>query len=266
MATPGSVLDSLSPILAVGLSGAAPVSRLLWDGMRAVGLDVDPVGPVLLALAALAATGWRSWNTTARVCGVGVVVFLLTVLGMSTVQFVRSPMAVVFGILVTPLLAVLVGRGSVARAAISGGALALVLLAGVPETLTEMRARDPEASLVRFAATWHDWDEIRGDGAISVWPPYAYGGLHLYLTHRHDQDAPARRPVPHRALLRARRRHLPAAAGPGGARAARTGSGLPGARGGHARRVRGGRARLGLARVALPVTQGPVSPPKESPV
>ncbi len=177
VATPGSLTDSFSPILAMGMTGPAWLRAPLQDLT-----EVDPAAAlmVLLTLLGVASTRTRA----SAVLSVGWLSLLISLVALSTVQFVRSPMAVVLGVFVAPLLANLVGRVSVsARPVVAGGLLSL-LAPGLITSLQRLRERDPEASLARFAATWHDWDDARGDGAISVWPPYAYGGMHLYLTHQ----------------------------------------------------------------------------------
>ncbi len=185
--TPDSVWQSLSPILALGLPGYPPLTGALHGGARGIGVELpDAMAAVVALLALLSIAAWPRQNPTARLLILGMVALLLAIFGMSTVQFVRSPVAVMLLGFLAPLLATLVALIPTAPGRLLTAALlALLLGADLHRRHPDLRSRDPEASLVRFASTWHDWDEARGDLPILLWPTYAFSGLHLYLTQEH---------------------------------------------------------------------------------
>lgn len=182
VATPGTLMDSLWGIASAALQPPTPIGP--FDART--GPPAFLLLSVVLAVVALAAPAARRTRLTAIL---GVFAVFGSVLALSPVQFVRSPVGLHLLVFLLPTLAALptLLPHAFARAL---AALLLVHLTfgGIPDVVGE-RVR-PDDAARDFAPRWHDWDAVRAGRPVALHPGYANVLMHFYLKREHVMYAP----------------------------------------------------------------------------
>jgi hypothetical protein len=194
VATPGSLWDSLGPIVSGGFPamwGSREQVKAVFDWMPAGSAWIEHPGALVASVSLLAAlVAWRRLSVTARICAVALVALLVAILAMSMVQFVRSPVGYMWWCFSLPLLASLVAlpRTEVVRMLLASTLVGL-LSGGLPSELRRRFDEAPEHTLKSISTRWRDFDTWRDGGDIWVHPGSSYSGLHIYLTGKHVRKA-----------------------------------------------------------------------------
>lgn len=181
-----------------------PSRPALWTWTKAAtegtGFATGPMGRFHLsaALVALTLLGalfvWQRLSATERGLTVYAGALLASVVLLSPIQYVRSPVVTMWLVPVAPLLASLprhlpgVGLPRVVPALIL-----LAVMSDVPERLGAVRERSPADSLRDFAQRWRSYDALRDGRPIHSFPEYTLSGLYFYLKGQHiraDGDPP----------------------------------------------------------------------------
>lgn len=178
-------LDNLPPILSAGFQGAPGLQEMA----TALGPGPWSDWPLALPFAAAVAAGglaWRRLTPTARVCLLSAGALAAAATGVGLVQFVRSPVGLMWLTFAAPCLGagVAVARSAAGRVACAT-LLGLLWLPGLPHTLAAWDGASPEAAFQDAVTHWRQWDGPRGDGAIFLAQGYAFTGLHLAMTGLH---------------------------------------------------------------------------------
>ena len=181
VATPGSLWDSLGPIVSGGFPAmwGSREQLTVFDWMPAGSAWIEhPGAGGGVPLAALVA--WRRLAVTARICAVALVALLVAILAMSMVQFVRSPVGYMWWCFSLPLLASLVAlpRTEVVRMLLASTLVGL-LIGGLPSELRRRFDEAPEHTLKSISTRWRDFDAWRDGGDIWVHPGSSYSNLRL---------------------------------------------------------------------------------------
>lgn len=115
----------------------------------------------------------------------------------SQVQYVRSPVSALLVVLVAPLVAsaaapltwrLLRGPATAAAAALVGFSF--------PSTADRSAGVSVYAALPDFLHRVHDFDAVRGDAPITVWPTWTFIGTHFFLTGTHIRAREGEVPPP----------------------------------------------------------------------
>lgn len=143
---------------------------------------------VLLLLGAVL---WRSLPTTARLAWGGFVGLYLGIGAMAQAQYVRPNTVLFFVTLAAPLFPALVAR--VPR---RGLRIVALLALGVwfgatlPKVLAKQRrVWDAEAAGPTFAATWHGYDQVRGERPVIIHPRHRTWTTYFHLAHDHPRTS-----------------------------------------------------------------------------
>jgi hypothetical protein len=183
VATPGSLLEGLGPILSGSLEPVPGLPPGLPDWREHRG------AAYLAGLVAITPLAWRWLPPTARLTTLASGALFVSVLGMGLVQFVRSPVGGMWLVVALPTIGGLFG---LVRHPWRAGGLAVgvgvLLAAGIPQVLERKHGYTPETVLLQLSTTWHDYDRMRRDGDLFLYPGSAWTGMHLYLTGNHVRD------------------------------------------------------------------------------
>lgn len=195
VAMKGALSDTLLLMLSLDLQGVPALSGRLfgWLRLRPDLTDHALQATITSGLLLASVLRARPLSTAARTLVGALVGVLLGVLGFSTVQYVRSPVALYVAVSAIPLLAASLGLAR-SRAGVALAALALVLGLGpaLVRGLADLSSPWPEDSAPDFVASFHTHDAARGDRPVFVTPRHALNGVFVAFAARQLMDAPER--------------------------------------------------------------------------
>lgn len=178
-----SMVTTLTRMLALHVQTDRQLFGPLWNALPALRpTDADYV-PTALAVAGLVLLSLRGEAPPLRrLLAAGVLGFLVAVLMSSRVQLVRSPVVLALLVIVAPLVAgALRGRWQV-----PGTLLAVALVgASFPRSAWRSATTSVYDALPTFLAAVHQYDDVRGDAPVTLWPPWTWVGAGFYLTGEH---------------------------------------------------------------------------------
>lgn len=195
VAMKGALSDTLLLMLSLDLQGgSALASRVFgWLRLRPDLTDHALQAAITSALVAVSVLRARPLTVAARVLLGALMGVLVGVLGFSTVQYVRSPVALYVAVSAIPLVAAWVGLArSGAGAALAALAITVGLGPALARGLADLSAPWPEDSAPDFAATFREHDAVRADRPVYVTPRHALNGLFVAFAGRQLMDAPER--------------------------------------------------------------------------
>jgi hypothetical protein len=178
----------LKPILALG-QNINPVVGTLLRSQDPAGPPPDLQGPLAVSILAFLAAHlllWPRLDLTRRWLVWGAISLLITVVLLSQVQLVRSPVAICLLVFMTPLVTGAVGalRPGLMQTA---GALfaAWWLIGGTTERLTDASGAAKADALRDLSADWRSFDAARRGRPIMMAPTYTFVGMNYYLNRNH---------------------------------------------------------------------------------
>lgn len=192
VAMKGSLSDTLWLMASLDLQGVPAVAdrALGWLKLRSDLTEHALQALITSALLAASLSRARPLATAERTLVGALAGVLLGVLGFSTVQFVRSPVALYVAVAAIPLLTAWAGRarttaGAALALAVVGAGLGPALARG----LSDLSAPWPDDAAPEFVASFHAHDAVRGDRPVFVTPRHALNDVFVAFAGRQLMDA-----------------------------------------------------------------------------
>jgi hypothetical protein len=188
----GGLSDTLLLMLSLDLQGVPEWASRLFGWLRLRSDLTDHALQAAITTGLLVVSTWRlrPWSTDTRVLVGALVGVLAGVLGFSSLQYVRSPVALYVAVSAIPLLVAWVGRAKTTLGAVAVViGLAAGLGPGLARGLTDLNQRWPEDAAPDFVGTFHDYDAVRGGRPVYVTPRHALNGLFVAFSGRPLADA-----------------------------------------------------------------------------